>query len=120
MRLDQADDRDRRILDDWTILRKRALLTRENILEAYKGAYDQAVLLPIELQLYLNDMNIAGELEPVEKGCAILTAVAKSRLFATQGRSSANAFADHARNCLDKDHELTERFHALKDGKWNQ
>jgi hypothetical protein len=57
----QLTGRDRRILHEWTALRERASQVNERISRRYTMAYFQAVLLPIELQLNLNDLNIAGE-----------------------------------------------------------
>lgn len=107
-------------MDDWTTLRDRAIKVYDGLAKRSKLAFYQTVLLPIELQLNVNDLNIAGRSRLAVPRRYALTAVAKSRLFATQGRSAANLLADHARDCLDRDHELTEAFHTLKHGKWNQ
>lgn len=42
----------------------------------------------------------------------------KNNLYASQKRTSANALADDALNLFKDDHELTQAYHTLLDGKW--
>ena len=45
---------------------------------------------------------------------------AKSNLYATQGRAAANFHAQMAMDCFERDWELTQEYHKLEGGKWNQ
>jgi galactokinase/mevalonate kinase-like predicted kinase len=45
-------------------------------------------------------------------------AVAKSNLYATQDKTSANIHADQARACFQRDWEITDDFHSMLDDKW--
>jgi hypothetical protein len=44
---------------------------------------------------------------------------AKSNLYATQGRTAANVFAQEAMDLFERDIDLTEEFNML-GGKWRQ
>jgi len=50
----------------------------------------------------------------------MLKLVAKSNLYATQARSAANLHADMALELFDRDSGLTDEFHQIQGGKWNQ
>ncbi|MBX2963848.1 MAG: glycosyl hydrolase 115 family protein [Cyclobacteriaceae bacterium] len=60
---------------------------------------------------------------PIEKSCNLLelyVAAGKSKLYAKQGRSSANRYADKVKELFDKDAELVRQYHEeLAGGKWN-
>src|SRR4051794_22690028 len=42
----------------------------------------------------------------------------KNKMYARQGRNSANAMAENAQSAFAKDAELTRQYHELLDGKW--
>jgi len=44
--------------------------------------------------------------------------VAKNRLYAAQGRASANDYAELAKQNFANDAQLKEQYHQLKDGRW--
>ena len=45
--------------------------------------------------------------------------VAKNRLYAHQGRATANQYADAAKSNFASDKALKQQYHQLKDGRWN-
>ncbi|KAK6434988.1 hypothetical protein LTR95_008823 [Oleoguttula sp. CCFEE 5521] len=48
----------------------------------------------------------------------IMISVAKNTLYASQGRNSANAMAQHVLKQFERDHELTVQYNTLLNGKW--
>jgi hypothetical protein len=47
-------------------------------------------------------------------------AAAKSNLYATQGRTAATVQAHEALALFERDHDLTEEYNKLLNGKWKQ
>ncbi len=73
--------------------------------DTQKAAFYQLVLSPVELCSNLNEMYVAA---------------GKNARYATQGRASANYYADKVKELFDRDAALTKEFHGkLLDGKWN-
>jgi hypothetical protein len=68
-------------------------------------AFFELVHAPIALNANLNELYVSA---------------GKSNLYARQALSSANLHAEKARECFDRDWELTHQFHTMLDGKWNQ
>lgn len=50
---------------------------------------------------------------------AIVVNSAKNRLYAAQGRNSANFMAEYVLERWKEDRELKERYHRLLGGKWD-
>ena len=72
--------------------------------ESKKAAFFQLVLFPVKASATVTLLHIA---------------TAKNRLYAAQGRASANTFADQAKQYFEQDAKLEQEYHALNNGKWN-
>jgi hypothetical protein len=73
--------------------------------EEYRNAYDQLVLYPVKASANLNKLYVA---------------TAKNRLYAAQGRASANEMADSVKKYFDEDAALAHDYNTvMSDGKWN-
>ncbi len=94
-----------RIVKEYRDLEEKAEAIYKQIPKRYKDAYFQLVLFPVKASAILNELYVSA---------------AKNRLYAEQGRASANTYADRTKELFDKDAELTEQYHTeLADGKWN-
>jgi hypothetical protein len=94
-----------RVLDEYRTLRERSRKLYQQLPESHRAAFYQLVHSPIELCCNLNEMYVAA---------------GKNRLYAAQGRASANRYADTVEAMFDRDIELTREFHEdLGNGKWN-
>ena len=95
-----------RIVAEWQELRQRAERMSALLPAEMRDAFFELVLHPIKACGIVNELYIA---------------VAKNRLFASQGRASANDDAAKARDLFQADAKLTEYFHhTLAGGKWDQ
>ncbi|MGH7996352.1 MAG: glycosyl hydrolase 115 family protein, partial [Opitutaceae bacterium] len=70
----------------------------------YRDAFYELVLYPVAACANLNDLYVT---------------VGKNRLYAAQGRVSANALARRARMLFGRDAELSRRYNRLDCGKWD-
>ncbi|ORX34409.1 hypothetical protein BD324DRAFT_635737 [Kockovaella imperatae] len=93
-----------RVLAEWNALEGRTEQILMSLDQSTQLAFEQLVRTPIRLQTNLQRIYISA---------------AKSILYASQGRTAANFFAQDAIDCFRKDHEITQAFHKLNDGKWN-
>src|SRR5690606_4115378 len=94
-----------RVVEDYNALADKAEKLYNKLPEAYKDAYYQLVLFPVQASANLNELHIT---------------TGRNRLYAQQGRASTNDLADKVQALFDRDAELTKYFHtALADGKWN-
>jgi hypothetical protein len=94
-----------RVLADWRALERRAEAVNAALAPEHRDAFFQLVLFPIQASANLN---------------ALYVAAAKNRLYAAQGRASANAWAAEVERLFAFDAELERRFHQdLAGGKWN-
>ena len=100
----------------WDALEQRATALYETLSEERKLPFYEMVLVSTRLQANLNRLYASGESHVGLK----LTIVAKSNLYATQARSAANLHADRALELFDRDADLTDEFHHIQNGKWNQ
>ncbi len=48
----------------------------------------------------------------------LMISAAKNRLYAMQGRNSANIYADLMKECIEKDKSLVDMFHSFNNEKW--
>jgi hypothetical protein len=98
---DEAD----RVLAEWAALTKSAESIEQQIPAEYRDAFFELVLHPVEASANINRLYIA---------------VAKNRLYASQGRASTNDLAAQAREFFQTDADLSARYnHQLAGGKWN-
>lgn len=93
------------IVADYKKLEKSAREINDVLPAEYKNAFYQLVLHPVEACANLNELYVA---------------VGKNTLYAKQGRSSTNRFADEAKTLYEKDAEITDFYNKiLTNGKWN-
>ncbi len=93
-----------RIVAEWQALSERALRVGADLPPAYRDAYYQLVEYPVLASANLNKLYVA---------------VARNRLYAEQGRASANAWADEARRLFERDAELARVYERdIAGGKW--
>ena len=95
-----------RVVAEWEDLRKRAEALSVRLPLEARDAFFELVLHPIKACAIVNELYVT---------------VAKNRLYASQGRASANDLAAEARDLFQADAQLTDYFHhTLAGGKWNQ
>ncbi len=93
------------VLADWKSITEKAEQIYRALPESARDAFYQLVLYPAKACYVVNDLYIT---------------VAKTRLYASQGRASANDFAARARGLFKEDAELSDYFnHKLANGKWS-
>ncbi|HZR20392.1 MAG TPA: glycosyl hydrolase 115 family protein [Verrucomicrobiae bacterium] len=98
-------DESERISAEWGNLLQRAEAVSNALPAEYRDAFFELVLHPIKACAILNDLYITA---------------AKNRLYAAQGRASANKFAAKVRQLFQADSDLTQYYHhQLAGGKWN-
>jgi len=94
-----------RVLAEWEALTKAAEAINQQLPAEYKDAFFELVLHPVEASATVNRLYIT---------------VARNRLYASQGRASANDLAAQARALFQADADLSARYnHELAGGKWN-
>ena len=92
-----------RMLEEWRRLSEDAQALYNRLDQPTQPAFFEMVLHPA----------LAGE--QVHK---INVYAGKNKVYARQGRNSANAMAEEARIAFTKDHELTRQYNELLGGKW--
>ena len=92
-----------RIIGLWRELRAKAQQLYEDLPQNARPAFFQLVLHPVEACAIVAELQRAAGL---------------NRLYAEQGRSSANSEAERARGWFKEDAALTQRWDALLDGRW--
>jgi hypothetical protein len=93
-----------RVLADWVQLVARAERVYAELPAEQRAAFFQLVLYPVKASAGIQDLYIA---------------TGRNRLYARQGRASANAQAERARALFAADAELVRAYHQLNGGKWN-
>ncbi|KAK2595431.1 hypothetical protein QQS21_006841 [Conoideocrella luteorostrata] len=92
------------IVGRWKTLLQDAKRINARIDNEYKSAFFQLVLHPIKAS-YL---------------CTLLRVTQyRNQLFAKQRRNTTNALFYRSLQILDKDHDLTQEYHTVNNGKWN-
>ncbi|GJN82072.1 hypothetical protein PLIIFM63780_005609 [Purpureocillium lilacinum] len=92
------------IVGRWKKLYQDAKSINVELDEQYKSAFFQLVVQPIKAS-YL---------------CTLLRVTQyRNQLFAKQRRNTTNVLFFRSLKLLDKDHELTEEYHSINNGKWN-
>lgn len=92
------------VLKEWQDLSKTAQELYDNLPAAAQPAFFEMILHPVLAGTTVYDIHIS---------------TAKNKLYSGQGRTSANTMADHVLKQWDYDHELTDRYNTLLDGKWS-
>ena len=94
-----------KVLADWKSLAAAAEEIYQKLPENERAAYFELVLYPVKACEQVNDLYIT---------------TAKNRLYASQGRASANDYAAQARALFQADADLSAGYnHALADGRWD-
>jgi hypothetical protein len=94
-----------RIVADYNALAKRAQDLGRRLAPGQRDAYFQLVLHPVRASATINEMYVAVHL---------------NKLYAAQGRASANDMARRARELFALDAELSRQYHQdIRGGKWN-
>jgi hypothetical protein len=93
------------VLADWQALTERAEQIYRRLPENAKDAFFELVLYPTKACAQVNELYIAA---------------AKNRLYASQGRASANDYATRVRELFQADVDLSAAYnHTLANGKWD-
>ena len=93
-----------RISTEFRDLLARAEKVGKAMPPALRDAYFQLVLHPVKASAIVNELYITA---------------ARNRLYAQQGRASANDLAAKARTLFAQDAALTQQYHRINGGKWN-
>jgi len=94
-----------KVLADWKSLTREAEALYQKLPENERDAFFELVLYPTKASEQVNDLYIT---------------TAKNRLYASQGRASANNYAAQARARFKADADLSAWYnHTLADGRWN-
>jgi hypothetical protein len=94
-----------RVVEEYRALEARARTLAGQIPERYRDAFYQLVWHPVAACANLNELYVT---------------VGKNRLYAAQGRASANDLARQAEALFRKDAEMSEYYNkTLAGGKWN-
>lgn len=93
-----------RVLAEWQKLDSQALAIYEKLPTEARDAFFQLVMYPAQACRIVNELYI----------CA-----AKNKLYAQQGRATANEYAAQVQALFEADAQLTKRYHTIAGGKWN-
>lgn len=94
-----------KVVEDYKKLVQKANSINKKLHPEYKDAFYQLVLFPVLASSNLNEMYVAA---------------AKNQLYASQGRTSANLYAEKVKELFERDSLLTNYYHTkLANGKWN-
>lgn len=89
---------------EWEALGKQAQSVYDALPAAAQPAFFQMILHPVLAGGNVYDIHISS---------------ARNLLYAGQGRTSANVWAQRVLDRFNYDHELTARYNGLLGGKWN-
>lgn len=93
------------VVDEYNALVAQAEALQAKLPEETHDAYFQLVLFPILACANLNEMYVA---------------VGKNDLYNAQGRASTNTMADRVQTLFDNDGAITDQYHSINGGKWDQ
>ena len=101
-----TQDREAERVDvEWRVLTSRAEKLNAELPANQRPAFFELVLYPLKASATVTEMYIAA---------------GRNQLYARQGRSIANQFADQTRDLFAQDAALTDEYnHKLLDGKWD-
>jgi hypothetical protein len=93
------------VVADWKAITEKAGLISSVLPEKSRDAFYQLVLHPTKASAIVTELHVAA---------------AKNRLYASQGRASANDLAAQTKALFQADADLSDYFnHQLANGKWN-
>ena len=93
-----------KVLAQWAALGQEAQKISDRLDDDAQPAFFEMVLHPVLAGGTLYDVIISSS---------------KNKLYAMQGRTSANTMAEHVLDQWDNDHKLTVRYNTLLNGKWS-
>ncbi|KAK1672844.1 hypothetical protein BDP55DRAFT_557530 [Colletotrichum godetiae] len=93
------------VVHRWESLLKSAEEIYKQTPDAQKAAIYETVLHPVKASTIFTKLQVT---------------LGRNRLYARQRRNVANKLAREVLDLFDADYALSEEFHALLDGKWNQ
>ena len=93
-----------RIVDDYNAILDQAEAIAKKLPAAYSDAYYQLVLHPVRACANLNEMRFTE---------------ARNHLYASQGRAITNDLADKVKELFERDQAISQTYHEIADGKWN-
>ncbi|MES2923318.1 MAG: glycosyl hydrolase 115 family protein [Verrucomicrobiota bacterium] len=93
-----------RVLADWQAITAQAEKINAQLSPESRDAFYQLVLYPTKASATVAELY-------VETG--------RNRLYAAQGRASANDHAKRVRELFKQDKDLSDAYHQVADGKWN-
>jgi len=93
-----------RVAREFDEIARRAARIESTLPAEQRDAFFELVAYPAQAAAGVTEMNVAAGM---------------NRLYATQGRASANGLARRVRELFARDAELTARYHALAGGKWD-
>ena len=102
-KLDPGGEADR-IERDWEILTQRAERVSAALPVEERASFFELVLYPLKASATVGKMYIAA---------------GRNGLYARQGRTSANFWADETRRLFTEDAALSAKYNQMLDGKWN-
>lgn len=110
-----------RVLDEWNDLFNRAERVLRSLPKVNKPAFFEYVYAPVALVAQANRMYLSGETaEPLGSRAELTTGVGWNNLHADQARTSANRYAEKGLAAFKQDMNLTNMYHGMLDGKWDQ
>ena len=92
------------VLAEWANLTARAEAVYDVLADNAKPSFFETVLHPVKAAYTLHDIYISA---------------AKNNLYGMQRRNSANDLAEYVREKFNEDHEISQEYHKLLDGKWD-
>ncbi|KAI9761816.1 MAG: urea active transporter [Chaenotheca gracillima] len=92
------------VLEEWKNLTDQAQSIYEKLDAGTQPSFFELVLHPTTAAYTVHDIHISA---------------ARNNLYAMQGRSSTNQIAQSVMSSFQQDHNLTDTYHKLLDGKWN-
>jgi hypothetical protein len=92
-----------RVISDWQAITTEAERVNERLSPEQRDAFYQLVLYPARASATVAEMYIAA---------------GRNRLYAAQGRASANSEAERVRKLFRQDKELSDAYQQLGGGKW--
>lgn len=92
------------VVHEWKVLANDAEKVYHKLPQTAQASFFEFVLQPCNAGYIVTDIYVTA---------------GKNNLYAGQRRTSANTLAAQALDLFRQDHELTQRYHNLLDGKWN-
>ncbi|MEL1242079.1 glycosyl hydrolase 115 family protein [Flavobacterium flavipallidum] len=92
------------VVSDYKKLAQKAQEIDAQLKPEYKDAFYQLVLYPVLASANLNELYVT---------------TAKNHLYINQGRAITNEYAEKVKKLFNKDAELSDYYHKMGNGKWN-